>query len=234
MIFTIDEFDGDVGHGVTGHWAAFHTADDAFFDGGNELARNGAADDLIDEFEPFAARQRVGIDVTDAELTGTARLFLVLTFDAIDAFFNRFAIGDERQRNVDFEFEFSFEFFDRHIEVLLPHAAQCECASEFVVARRKRRIFVDEFVDGDFELVFFALCLRRHIEIHHGSGVLDRLEREIDAATQRIVCARIFEFGDADDIAEDAFFDGIAVATAQDVERSEAFAVARAPKPTTN
>ena len=146
----------------------------------------------------------------------------------------RFAIGDERQRNVDFEFEFSFEFFDRHIEVLLPHAAQCECASEFVVARRKRRIFVDEFVDGDFELVFFALCLRRHIEIHHGSGVLDRLEREIDAATQRIVCARIFEFGDADDIAEDAFFDGIAVATAQDVERSEAFAVARAPKPTTN
>src|SRR4051794_8444620 len=49
----------------------------AFFHRRNELRRNRAALDLIDELETFAARERLDLEKHFAELAGAAALFLV-------------------------------------------------------------------------------------------------------------------------------------------------------------
>ena len=225
MVLSVDEFDGEVRDGVSGERAAFHAVDDAFFDGGNELSWDGATDDFVDEFEPFAASEGFDIDVADAELSGTAGLFFVFTFDVLDAFFEGFSVSDEGERDVDFEFEFTFEFFDGHVEVLLSHASEGECAPEFVISRGQRRIFVDEFVDGDLELVFLAFGFARDVEVHHGCGIDDGFEGEVGVGGEGVVGPCVFEFGDAENIAEDAFFDGISVVSAQDVHGTESLRV---------
>ena len=48
-----------------------------FLDRGDELARDRAAEDLVDELEVAAARQRLDLDLAVAELAVAAGLLLV-------------------------------------------------------------------------------------------------------------------------------------------------------------
>ena len=62
---------------IAGDGAVFEHLAHAFFDGGNELARNRAALDFVDELEAAAARQRLDAQEHFAELAGAAGLLLV-------------------------------------------------------------------------------------------------------------------------------------------------------------
>src|SRR5205807_8153874 len=64
-------------HRVAGEIAADARFLNAFFDGGDELARDRAAEDVVDEFEVRSAGERFDLDLAVAELAVAAGLFLV-------------------------------------------------------------------------------------------------------------------------------------------------------------
>ena len=70
--------------------------DDSFFDGGNILSGNNAADDRIHKFKTPASRQRLNLYPTVTELTVAARLFFMSTLHAGLAF-NGFAVRNFRR-----------------------------------------------------------------------------------------------------------------------------------------
>ncbi len=67
----------EVDHREAGEEAAQPRVLDALFHGGNELPRNRAAEDVVDELEVAAARQRLHLDLAVAELSVSAGLLLV-------------------------------------------------------------------------------------------------------------------------------------------------------------
>ena len=77
VIAAVVDGDLEVDDRVAGEIAARGRLDDAFFDGGDEVARNGAAEDLVGELEAAAARQRLHADLAVAELAVAAGLLLV-------------------------------------------------------------------------------------------------------------------------------------------------------------
>src|SRR5207247_604535 len=69
--------DANVLHGIARDGALLEQIADAFFDGGDELAGDGAAEDFIDELEALAALERLDAQENFAELSGAAGLLLV-------------------------------------------------------------------------------------------------------------------------------------------------------------
>ena len=76
-----------------GEVAAGGGLDDAFFDGGDEVARDGAAEDFAGEFEAAAAGQGLDADLAVAELAVAAALLLVAPM-AFGLGADAFAVGD--------------------------------------------------------------------------------------------------------------------------------------------
>ena len=73
----------------------------SFFDGGNEVSRNRAAENFVHEFEIAAARQRLHPDLAIAILAVTAALFLVFALNVGFAL-DRFAIRNFRRMQQHF------------------------------------------------------------------------------------------------------------------------------------
>ena len=63
-----------VDHLITGQVTASHRFAHAFFHRRDIIARDRAADDLVDELESFARRQRLDLQPSIAELTAPAGL----------------------------------------------------------------------------------------------------------------------------------------------------------------
>ena len=74
MRLAVDERHADVDHRVAGADAALHLGAHALLDRGDELPRHRAADDLVDELEARARRQRLDLDVADGVLAVPAGL----------------------------------------------------------------------------------------------------------------------------------------------------------------
>src|SRR5688572_3218635 len=79
MELAIHEFDPDVDDREPVEPALVHCLQDSLLDRGDELARDGAADDGVDELEAAAAGDGIHLDVGDAELPVPATLLLVLS-----------------------------------------------------------------------------------------------------------------------------------------------------------
>ena len=77
VIAAVVDGDFEVDHRIAGEITARRRLHDALFDRGYELARNGAAEDLVGELEAAAARQRLHPDLAVAELAVAAALLLV-------------------------------------------------------------------------------------------------------------------------------------------------------------
>ena len=78
VVLAVVEHDAHVDHRVAGEEAFGHGVADALLDGGDEVARDDAADDLVDELEALAARLRLHLDPGVGELAAAAGLLLVL------------------------------------------------------------------------------------------------------------------------------------------------------------
>ena len=78
MVLAVEARDLHVDDGEAEHAAVLHRLGDALLDRGDELARDRAADDLVDELEAAAALERLDPHERHAELPVTAGLLLVL------------------------------------------------------------------------------------------------------------------------------------------------------------
>ena len=123
MVRAVVERDAEVDHRVAGEVAAHARFLDALFDRRNELPRDRAAEDLVDELELAAARQRLHPDLAVAELAVPAGLLLVPAV-RLDARRDRLAVGDARRLEVDLDAEAPLQLRDRHLDVQLALAGE--------------------------------------------------------------------------------------------------------------
>ena len=70
----VDQCHPQVDHGIAGADALLHLCRDTLLDAGDELSRNGAADDLVDELETGSLRERFDLDIADRVLAVSAGL----------------------------------------------------------------------------------------------------------------------------------------------------------------
>lgn len=75
MRLAVEQGDAHVHQGVARRHPAGGLAAHALLDGGDELPGHRSADDLVDEFDAAAGRQRLDLDLADRELAVPAGLF---------------------------------------------------------------------------------------------------------------------------------------------------------------
>ena len=78
VVRAVVERDAHVLHRIPRDVPLLHGFAHALLDRGDEVARDHPADDLVDELEAFAARQRLDLEPAIAELAAAAGLLLVL------------------------------------------------------------------------------------------------------------------------------------------------------------
>ena len=77
MVRAVEHRHAEIDHRIAGEVAARPRVLDALLDRRHELARDRAAEDVVDELEIGAARQRLDFDLAVAELAVAAGLLLV-------------------------------------------------------------------------------------------------------------------------------------------------------------
>src|ERR1700689_1900016 len=98
MVLAIGQRHLDVNHLVPGPGAVLESFLDSLLDGRDELCRDRAALDLVDEVKAPTG-VRLDVDVHDAVLTRTAGLAHEATLDLLRRAADRLAVGDLRTAN---------------------------------------------------------------------------------------------------------------------------------------
>src|SRR6185369_16637874 len=93
MVLAVVDRDADVLERESRNRALGKRMADALLDRRDKLVRDRAADDVVDELEPAAARERLDPEVDLAELAGAAGLLLVAVV-ALGRARDRFPVGD--------------------------------------------------------------------------------------------------------------------------------------------
>src|SRR6185437_12291920 len=114
--------------------AALRALLDALFDRGDEVARDGAAEDLVDELEASAAFERLHADLAVAELAVAAGLLLVPSLHVGPAQ-DGLPVGHARSAQLDLDVVALLEPGDGDLDVLLAGAAQQELAGGGVTVK---------------------------------------------------------------------------------------------------
>src|SRR4051794_39041920 len=117
MVGTIIESDTYVNQGISGDDPSIHCFPDSFFHCRNVIARYGAADDLIDEFKPFAVRQGFHLEPGIAVLTASTGLLLQFSLSAGTAS-DCLLVGHLRRFENDFGAVLPFKLLDDDFDVL--------------------------------------------------------------------------------------------------------------------
>src|SRR5213075_2698120 len=95
----------------------------------DEFTRNGSADDLVLEDEPFTLLRRLDVDHHVTVLTLTTRLANELSFNLLDALRDRLAIGNLGTPDVRVDLELALHAVDDDLEVQLAHSGDDGLAS---------------------------------------------------------------------------------------------------------
>ena len=118
MVRAVNEDGLEVNHRVAGNRAALRGLDDALLDGGAELLRDGAAENLVLEDEAAAARQRLEHHLAVAELPAPARLLLVAALH-LGARRDRLLVGNLRRVQSHFDVVAVLQLLDYGLDVQL-------------------------------------------------------------------------------------------------------------------
>ena len=159
MVRAVEDRDAEVDHRKAGEIAAHARFLNALFHRRNELARDRAAEDVVDELEVRAARQRLDLDLAVAELAVAAGLLLVAAV-RLGRRLDRLAIRDARRLEVDVDAEAPLQFRDRHLDVELALAVEQQLLGLRIAAVADRRILFLEAVHRRADLVLVAAALR--------------------------------------------------------------------------
>ena len=172
-----------------------------FLDRGNEPARDRAAEDLVDEFELAAARQRLHLDLAVAELAVAAGLLLVPAV-RLDARRDRLAIRNAWRLEQHFDAEAPLQLRDRDLDVHLALAGEQQLVRLRIAVVLDRRIFFLETMHRRADLVFVAAALRLDRVRQHGLGERDLRERgACGLVGERVVGLGVFQFRHRADVA---------------------------------
>ena len=149
---------------------------DALFDGGNEVARDRTADNLIDEFEA-AAFVRLDHDRDAGVLAVAARLLLVDVL-RLDLRGDGLAVGDFRRVQVDFDAELPLHLLRGDFDVRFAHAGDDRFAGGLVAVHVERRIFFGDTVQRRAELVDVCFAFRCDGDVERRLRKLQRRQRQ--------------------------------------------------------
>ena len=119
----VEDRGAEIDHRVAGEEAAQPRVLQALLDGRDELPRDRAAEDVVDELEVAAARQRIELDLAVAELAVAAGLLLVAAV-RLGRRGDRLAIRDARDLEVDLDAEPPLQLRDGDLDVRLSLAGE--------------------------------------------------------------------------------------------------------------
>ena len=201
--------------------AAFHGLVDALFDRGDEVLRDGTADDGVDEF--IAALEGFHAEVHFGELAVAAGLLFVAV-GGFAAALNGLAVGDLRELEADVDLGGGLEVLDGDVDVLFAHALQQGFVRLVVTLDVEGRVALGEALEALDDLVFVAAL--RGVERIGDDGLRIDLTRHgvvVLGGAEGVAGGGSFELGDADDAAGADFFDrDLGLALEQD-ELADAF-----------
>ena len=143
---------------VAGEIAAGGGLDDALFDGGDEVAGDGAAEDFVAELEAAAAGQWLHANLAVAELAVAAGLLLVAS-RRLDLGADGLAVRHLGRFERDLGVVALFEAADDGLDVRLAGAGDEELVGLRVAEEADEQVFFHELVNGGGELVFVGAGL---------------------------------------------------------------------------
>ena len=174
----------EVDDGVAGEVAARGRLDDALFDGGDEVARDGAAEDFVGELEAAAAGQGLHADFAVAELAVAAGLLFVAAV-GLGLAADGFAIGNLGRFERDFGVVALFEAADDGLDVRLAGAGDEEFVGLRIAEEADEQVLFHELVDGGRELVFVGAGLGLDGVGHGGLGQRGEVDLDFGALWPR-------------------------------------------------
>src|SRR5439155_24971073 len=156
----VDERDAYVDDRVAGEDARLHRLLDAEVDGRDVLARDLAADDLVDELVALARLGGREVDDRVAVLAAAAGLADEPALDLLDCLADSLAVGDLRAADVRIDVELAHQAVDDDLEVQLAHPRDERLPGLLVGAHLERRILLRQPLQSGAKLVLIALGLR--------------------------------------------------------------------------
>ena len=150
----------------------------AFLDGRDELARDHAADHVVDELEARAALERLDAQVHLAELAGAAGLLLVAAM-AFGRSRDRLAVRHARRARLDRDAVAIGDPLQHDPQVQVAEAVQHGLVLRRVVLDAHARVFGRQPVQAFRELLFVAALLGADREAEHRRRERDRLQVEV-------------------------------------------------------
>ena len=154
MIFSVVKRCFEVDERIACQNAVFDCFAQTFFDCGDKLTRNCAADDCVDKLELTVFRARFVLDEYVAVLTCAARLLFVLTF-RLRSLADSFAICDSGFLPRDVDAEFGFYTLAHNVELSLTETADKHVAGFNVLFDLERCVFFLHF-DKTLNCFFFV------------------------------------------------------------------------------
>ena len=161
MVGAVVEDGAEIYHRISSQKAARGGVFDSFFYGGNEVARDGSAENVVDEFEfDFGvARQRLHLDFAVAVLAVASGLLFVASLDVGFAA-NRFAIRNLGRFQHDFGVIALLHLRNYDFDVLLSGACDQKFFGLRIAEEAQHGIFFHQLVQPNAELVFVRAALR--------------------------------------------------------------------------
>ena len=201
----------DVDHGVAGVDARLERLADALVDRLDVFARDGAADDLVDELVARALLLRLELDHRVAVLALAACLPDVAAV-ALGGAADRLAIGDLRLADVGGNVELAHHAIDEHVEVELAHARDEGLGRLGVGVDAESRILFSKALEGDGQLVLVGLGLGLDLDLDDRLGEGHRLEHDrVVGVGQRVAGEGVLEADGGGDVARVDHFEVLAV-----------------------
>jgi hypothetical protein len=156
-------------------WHPGHDLAHAFLDGRDELVRNRATDDIVDELEPAAAVERLDAQIHLAELPGAAGLLLVAVM-TLGRTADRLAVRHARRTRLDGDPIALADPLQHHAQVQVTEPVQHGLVLRRMMLDTRARVLGDEAMQRLGELLLLAALLGTDRDTQHCRREHDRLE----------------------------------------------------------
>src|SRR5215210_6468560 len=198
-----------VHHGVAGDVPSRHGLDDPLLHRGDELARDGTADDAVLELEARTAGQRGELDPRIPELAPAAGLFLVAAL-GLGRAHDRLHKRHLRRPRLDLDPVAVLYALQRELDVHLGEPGKDVLTRRLGAFQLERGVLIDHAPYRVEDFLFLAARLGADGERRRRLGKLDRLEghRALGLA-KSVEGRRIAELGDGDDVPGDGLVYGL-------------------------
>src|SRR3989344_7059674 len=144
MIGTVIEGGFNVNYGKTGNDSFVQGLAHSFFARINELFRNNASSDGINEFKTGAALLRLNSQPNMAVLTASSRLAYIFSFGLCHAC-NGFFVSDLRAADIYANAKFSFHSVNDYLQMEFSHSGYDRFRCFLISSYPKGRIFIRKF-----------------------------------------------------------------------------------------